>query len=68
VAATRAAENGATVPQLMALFGWLSSAMAAHYTKDADRKRMSRDAGTMMQRMADELSMVLPDQKVRPAG
>lgn len=44
LAATRAANNGATVPQLKALFGWLTDAMAAHYTREADRVRLSKDA------------------------
>lgn len=67
VAATRCAENGATVPQLMALFGWLTPQMAALYTKDADRKRLSRSAGALMQRTPDEHSIVLPgDQRVLP--
>lgn len=60
VAATRCAENGATVPQLMALFGWLTPQMAAHYTKDADRRKLARSAGALMQRTPDEQSMLLP--------
>lgn len=44
LAATRAANNGATVPQLKALFGWLTDAMASHYTREADRVRLSKDA------------------------
>lgn len=44
LAATRAANNGATVPQLKALFGWLTDAMASHYTREADRVRLARDA------------------------
>lgn len=44
IAATRAANNGATVPQLKALFGWLTDAMASHYTREADRVRLSTDA------------------------
>jgi len=31
--ATRAAENGATERELMALFGWTSGKMATHYTR-----------------------------------
>jgi integrase len=44
IAATRAANAGATVPQLKALFGWLTDAMASHYTREADRVRLARDA------------------------
>jgi len=40
-AATIAANNGATVHQLMAMFGWMS---AVHYTKTANRKKLA-DAG-----------------------
>ncbi len=42
--ATRAAENGATDRQLMALFGWSTGKMAHHYTHAADTKRLARDA------------------------
>lgn len=48
IAATRAANAGATVPQLKALFGWQTDAMASHYTREADRIRLAREAiGTM---------------------
>jgi integrase len=40
-AATRAAENGATEAQLEAIFGWTGGRMAAHYTRSANRKRLS---------------------------
>jgi len=42
--ATRAAENGATVAQLEALFGWRGGGMASLYTRRADRERLSREA------------------------
>lgn len=42
--ATIAAENGATEKQLMAIFGWSDPKMAAHYTKQAERKRMAGEA------------------------
>ena len=44
IGATRAAEAGATVGELEALFGWTGGAMASHYTKTADRKRMAKQA------------------------
>ncbi|MGA8697893.1 MAG: tyrosine-type recombinase/integrase, partial [Xanthobacteraceae bacterium] len=44
LAATRAANNGATVAQLEAIFGWHGGRMASHYTKGADRRRLSREA------------------------
>jgi integrase len=39
IAATRAADAGATEAQLMAIFGWTDPKMAAHYTRTANRKR-----------------------------
>jgi integrase len=37
IAATRAAENGATVAQLEAIFGWKGGRMASLYTEAANR-------------------------------
>ncbi len=42
IGATRAAEAGATVAELEALFGWSGGAMASHYTRTADRKRLAK--------------------------
>jgi integrase len=42
--ATLAAENGATVNQLMAIFDWDTPAQAKIYTDAADRKRMAGEA------------------------
>lgn len=39
--ATRAAENGATPHQLMAIFGWTTLSQAERYTRKAERKRMA---------------------------
>lgn len=44
IGATRAAEAGATVGELEALFGWTGGTMASHYTKTADRKRLAKQA------------------------
>lgn len=44
IGATRAAEAGATVGELEALFGWTGGTMASHYTKTADRKRLALQA------------------------
>lgn len=44
IAATRAAEAGATVAQLNAIFGWKGTAMASLYTEAADRKRLALEA------------------------
>ena len=46
IAATRAADNGATVHQLMAIFGWKASQMAEFYTREANRKRLAREANS----------------------
>jgi integrase len=42
--ATRAAENGATEHQLMAIFGWKTIQETERYTKSARRKMMAGDA------------------------
>jgi integrase len=42
--ATRAANNGATVAQLEAIFGWNGGRMASLYTRQADRVRLAKDA------------------------
>jgi integrase len=42
-AATRAANNGATVATLEAIFGWEGGQMAALYTKAADRRRLAAE-------------------------
>ena len=41
IAATRAAEAGATVNELEAMFGWEGGKMAIHYTKSANRKKLA---------------------------
>lgn len=48
--ATRAADNGATVTELEAIFGWSGGGMAALYTRNADRKRASLRAMALMKR------------------
>ena len=44
IAATRAAEAGCTTHELMALFGWLTVAMAERYTRSASRKVLALGA------------------------
>lgn len=44
IAATRAANKGATVAQIEAIFGWSGGGMASLYTRQADRERLARDA------------------------
>jgi integrase len=44
IAATRAADSGATLPQMNAIFGWTGAHMALHYIEAADRRRLAREA------------------------
>ena len=46
--ATLAAENGATVSQLMAMFGWRTAKMAELYTKKAEQRRLARCAMSLI--------------------
>jgi integrase len=52
--ATMAAENGATVNQLMAVFDWDTPAQAKIYTDAADRKRMAGEAMGLLARNRTE--------------
>src|SRR5262245_13736903 len=66
IAATRAAEAGATVAELNAIFGWRGTAMASLYTEAADRKRLVLDAMAKVQgRNEAATSMPSPSSKVR---
>lgn len=49
--ATRAAENGATEKQLMAIFGWTTMEQASYYTEKANRKKL---AGSGMKFLSKE--------------
>jgi integrase len=48
IAATRAANAGATVAQLEAIFGWTGGTMASLYTRKADRRRLATAAMHML--------------------
>jgi site-specific recombinase XerD len=67
VGATRAAENGATVAELEAIFGWTGGAMAALYTRDANRQKLAIEA---IHKLANEkpTSIPAPNHPVRAAG
>lgn len=69
IAATRAAEAGATVAQLNAIFGWKGTAMASLYTEAADRKRLALEAMEKVQDATaqNEVATSIPsfDHKVR---
>jgi site-specific recombinase XerD len=60
--ATRLANEGATVHELEALFGWRGGGMAALYTRTADRTRL---AGSAMDRLIKRTSIPAPNGKVR---
>jgi integrase len=68
VGATRAAEKGATVSELDALFGWISGGgMSALYTRSADRARLGKRAGAMLAKTEEneaETAMLPPEGEV----
>lgn len=66
--ATRAADNGATVTELEAIFGWSGGGMASLYTRAADRKRASMRAMALMERTPSEQPIPAPHNRVRAAG
>ena len=63
--ATRAAENGATVAELNAIFGWTGTAMASLYTQAGDRKRLACQAMEKLEANETATPIHTPDQKVR---
>ena len=64
IAATTAANNGATVSQLKALFGWQSDSMPSAYTAAADRERLARESAHRLEN-AQRTSIPAPKRKVR---
>ena len=60
IAATRAADAGATEAELMAIFGWTDPKMAAHYTRTANRKRLAAQGMTKL-----ATSIPAPSDQVR---
>jgi Phage integrase family len=65
IAATRAAENGATVAELEAIFGWHGGTMASHYTREADRVRLAKAA---MHKLANDERTSIPAPKRQVGG
>jgi len=63
IGATRAANNGATVGELEAIFGWQGGGMASLYTRAADRARLAKGAMAKLDRMAGEQSIPAPRRK-----
>jgi integrase len=66
IAATRAANAGATVAQLEAIFGWQGGTMASLYTRAADRRRLALEAMHKLDANDQRTSMVAPLYPVRP--
>jgi len=62
-AATRAANNGATVATLEAIFGWEGGKMAALYTRAADRRALAAEHMTKLSKTGT--SIPSPRGKVR---
>jgi integrase len=62
-AATRAANAGATVAELEAIFGWQGGTMAALYTRAADRRRLAQGAMHKLARTADEQTLPAPERQ-----
>jgi len=65
IAATRAANAGATVAQLEAIFGWQGGAMASLYTREADRRRLALEAMHKLDANDKRTSIVAPLYQVR---
>jgi integrase len=63
--ATRAANNGATVAQLEAIFGWEGGRMAALYTREADRARLAKQAIEKLAKPETGTSIPAPSCQVR---
>ena len=64
IGATRAANNGATVNELEALFGWTGGGMASLYTRSADRAKLGQQAAVMLVKNDAGTSMHTPNEKV----
>jgi integrase len=64
IAATRAANAGATVAQLEAIFGWQGGTMASLYTRAADRRRLALE-GMHMLANNYRTTIAAPGKKVR---
>jgi integrase len=67
IAATRAANAGATVAELESMFGWTGGNMASHYTRSADRRRLGLSASHKLLENEDRKSIPSPRAKVRGA-
>jgi hypothetical protein len=68
IGATRAANAGATVAELEAIFGWQGGGMASLYTRTADRARLAKGAMSMLARTTGEQTIPAPSGKVRDSA
>lgn len=66
-AATHAANHGATVAELDAIFGWSGGQMASLYTRSANRRALSAKAMDKLLRTETETSIPAPSDKLRAA-
>jgi hypothetical protein len=66
IAATIAAESGATAHQLMAIFGWLNIKQAERYTREAERAKLAAQAMSTLDETGT--SIPAPSNKVRAPG
>jgi integrase len=66
IAATTAADNGATEYELMAIFGWTDPKMAALYVRAANRRKLA--ARAMQKLNAERTSIPSPMHPVRAKG
>jgi hypothetical protein len=55
---TCAAENGASVAQLNAIFRWSDAAIASFYTGAADRKRLAQEAMSKVLRESETTTSI----------
>jgi len=64
----RAADNGATVAELEAIFGWQGGGMASLYTRATDRARLAKGAMSKLARTTGEQTIPAPSGKVRDSA
>ena len=68
IGATRAANNGATVAELEAIFGWSGGGMASLYTRAADRARLAKGAMSKLGGTTGEQTIPSPGGRVRDSA
>jgi integrase len=67
LAATRGANAGATEAQLKAIFGWTNSKMPTLYTKDANNRRLAKQAMHLLDHQNDQATS-MPSPMVEGVG